>query len=125
MKKIWLKIKEFWKIEKNRKRVIFFSIFGGIFLWLFWGVPLPTALSTQSTQVSTKLFDRTGKLIYEIYADERRTPIKLEDLPLTFPKPQSQLRIKLFTEITVFPSQELSGLPTIPFLEKSFRVVLP
>src|SRR6185369_9564561 len=31
--------------------------------------------------VSTKLFGRNGKLIYEIFTDKRRTPIKLAELP--------------------------------------------
>ena len=69
-------------MSKTRKRIIFFTVFGSIFLWLFWGIPLPTALSTKAVAVSTKLFDRNGKLIYEIYAEQRRTPIKLKDLPL-------------------------------------------
>lgn len=50
-------------------------------LWLFWGIPLPTSLSTKAFPVSTKLFDRTGNLIYEIYLDKKSTPIKLEELP--------------------------------------------
>ncbi|KKU48999.1 hypothetical protein A2197_02580 [Candidatus Woesebacteria bacterium RIFOXYA1_FULL_48_16] len=65
----------------TRKKLIFFSVLIGVFLWLFWGVPLPTNLSSDEYPVSTKLFDRTGKLIYEIYSDKRRTPIKLDDLP--------------------------------------------
>lgn len=75
------RLQAIWQNKKTRKRIIFFSVFGTFFLWLFWGVPLPTALSTRAPAVSTKLFDRQGKLIYEIYADQRRTPIKLEDLP--------------------------------------------
>ena len=67
--------------EYQRKRFIFFSVFIGTFLWLFWGVPLPTNLSSEEYPVSTKLFDRKGKLIYEIYSDKRRTPIKLWELP--------------------------------------------
>ena len=75
------KLKKFWQNRKNQKKIVFFLVFGGFFLWLFWGIPLPTALSTKQIAVSTKLFDRNNKLIYEIYADQRRTPIKLEDLP--------------------------------------------
>lgn len=67
--------------NKIVKRIIFFAIFGSVFVWLFWGIPLPTNLSSQEKPVSTKLFDRTGKLIYEIYTDQRRSPIKLADLP--------------------------------------------
>jgi penicillin-binding protein 1C len=53
----------------------------GILVWIYWGIPLPTRLSSSSIPVSSKIFDRNGKLIYEIYTDQRRTPIKLEELP--------------------------------------------
>src|SRR3989344_9377685 len=67
--------------EKGRKKIIFFSILISLSLYLFWGVPLPTKLASNNLAVSTKLFDRNGKLIYEIFTDKRRTPIKLSDLP--------------------------------------------
>lgn len=45
-------------------------------------LPSPTKLkSDQAFAVSTKIFDRNGILLYEIYADENRTPIALDDLP--------------------------------------------
>lgn len=69
------------KSEKKVKRFVFLSALISVFLWLFWGIPLPTRLATQEVPVSTKLFDRNGKLIYEIYADRRSTPIELEELP--------------------------------------------
>jgi len=50
-------------------------------LWLFWGLPSPSKLLTSQVPVSTKLFDRNGKLIYEIYADKRSTPVNLDELP--------------------------------------------
>src|SRR6185369_9050523 len=63
-----------------RKKIIFFTVVIGTLTWLFWGLPLPTNIGVHDP-VSTKLFDRNGKLIYEIYTDKRRTPIKLSDLP--------------------------------------------
>lgn len=66
---------------KNRKRVVFFGVLLIVAIWLFWGIPLPTTLTSRDVPVSTKLFDRNGKLIYEIYADKRSTPVKLEELP--------------------------------------------
>ncbi len=63
------------KSERQRKKIIFFSILVSISLWLFWGIPLPTQLSSSNLPVSTKIFDRNGKLIYEIYSDKRRTPV--------------------------------------------------
>ena len=50
-------------------------------VWLFWEIPLPTNLSTAAVPVSTKLYDRNGELIYEIYTDTRRTPVDPEGLP--------------------------------------------
>ncbi|MEK7113107.1 MAG: transglycosylase domain-containing protein, partial [Patescibacteria group bacterium] len=77
----FLRIKIALKNEYQRKKIIFFSVLISVSLWLFWGIPLPTDLSSDEYPVSTKLFDRKGKLIYEIYSDKRRTPIKLEELP--------------------------------------------
>lgn len=54
--------------------------FLGILTWIFWGLPLPTQLEDQEI-VSTKIFDRNDKLIYEIYADEKRTPVNISELP--------------------------------------------
>jgi penicillin-binding protein 1C len=67
--------------EKVLKRIVYWGFWLGVAIWLFWGVPLPTDLSSEDFPVSTKLFDRNEKLIYEIYTDKRRTPIKLEELP--------------------------------------------
>ncbi len=80
-RKFFLKIKKYFKNEKSRKKFIFISVVGTVLLWLFWGIPLPTNLSSEQYPVSTKLFDRNGELIYEIYTEKRRTPIDLEDIP--------------------------------------------
>lgn len=45
-------------------------------------LPSPTKLRTaENLAVSTKIFDRKGELLYEIFADENRTPVSLSDLP--------------------------------------------
>ena len=76
------KLKSFFnKRERQIKRVVFLTVIIGILLWLFWQIPLPTKLTSQEIPVSTKLFDRNGKLIYEIYADKRSSPVKLDELP--------------------------------------------
>ncbi len=69
------------KTEHGRKRFVFFGTLITISIYLFWGIPLPTKLSSPDIPVSTKLFDRNGKLIYEIYSEKRRSPIKLSELP--------------------------------------------
>jgi len=75
------KVKFFLKKEENRRKIIFFIPLIVISVWLFWGLPFPTKLSSEKIPVSTKLFDRNGKLIYEIYSDKRRSPVELEKLP--------------------------------------------
>src|SRR3989304_2070547 len=53
--------------------------------YLLWGLPNPANLTPPPpprppAPASTKLLDRRGRLIYEIFADQRRTPIKLDSL---------------------------------------------
>lgn len=72
----------------KRSRLIL-SILGVCFLafiiaalYLTKDLPSPRRLTTKDNfAVSTKIFDRDGELLYEIFADENRTPITLTDLP--------------------------------------------
>lgn len=66
---------------RGRKKYVFFAVLVSFSVYFFWGIPLPTRLSSSDIPVSTKLFDRNGKLIYEIYADKRRTPLDLKEIP--------------------------------------------
>lgn len=50
--------------------------------WFLRDLPSPTRLSSaDSLAVSTQIMDRHGNLLYEVFADENRTPILLSDLP--------------------------------------------
>lgn len=70
--------------NKTVKRLIFFVPLISFLTWIFWGLPLPTKLASETIPVSTKLFDRNGQLIYEIYTDKRRTPVALSEIPQYF-----------------------------------------
>ena len=50
-------------------------------LYFFRDLPSPKNLEKNVYPISTKILDRNGKLLYEIYADENRTPIKVQSLP--------------------------------------------
>ena len=53
-----------------------------VILYLMRDLPSPAKLrNSESLAVSTRILDRNGKLLYEIFADENRTPISLKDLP--------------------------------------------
>ena len=53
-----------------------------VFAYFVKDLPSPRRLTSQENfAVSTQIFDRNGQLLYEIYADENRIPINIEDLP--------------------------------------------
>ena len=60
--------------------IIFVVIPYGSYMWLK-ALPNPQLLSRRDLEVTTKIFDRNGALLYEIYADENRTPLHLSDIP--------------------------------------------
>ena len=66
--------------------VLGFIIGGTVILLIFRSVakdmPNPDQLSTREVAQSTKIYDRTGEnLLYEIHGEEKRTLIKIEDMP--------------------------------------------
>jgi penicillin-binding protein 1C len=69
----------------KRKKLHFLSglllVILTINLYIFWDLPDYKNLTSHPAAASTKLLDRQGRLIYEIYALERRTPISLSSLP--------------------------------------------
>ena len=75
------KIKSTFSNKRRFKAFIYWTLVGIIGIYLFWGIPLPTKLTNETLPVSTKIFDRNEKLIYEIYSDKKRTPIELEEIP--------------------------------------------
>ncbi len=80
------------KIEKQKtgklvKRVrlivlggLFFSLIVSFYFVILKDLPSPKKLA-QQTSFSTSIYDRDGNLLYEIYADKNRSPIKLDQIP--------------------------------------------
>ncbi len=44
-------------------------------------LPSPDHLSLREISVTTKIYDRNGILLYEIYTDQNRTPLTLKEIP--------------------------------------------
>jgi len=64
--------------------VILFLFVGtiGFGAWLSKDLPDPNKLSEREVAQSTKIYDRTGEhLLYEIHGDQKRTIIRLQDIP--------------------------------------------
>ncbi len=55
-------------------------IIGGI-LWMLRDLPNPKKLSSNDFPESSQIYDRNGKLIYEIYAEKRRQEVPLTQIP--------------------------------------------
>lgn len=51
-----------------------------IYTWLA-ALPNPSMLTRRDLEVSTKIYDRNGALLYEIYADQNRNPIPIDEIP--------------------------------------------
>jgi len=60
---------------------IFFILFLVFLIWLFKDVPNPTSLTKSPAPVSTKILDRNGKLLYEVYTEQKRDPVAIDTLP--------------------------------------------
>lgn len=59
---------------------IFLFIF--TYFFIFYKLPSPNNLKGyKSTPLSTQILDRYGKLLFEIYREQNRTPVKLAELP--------------------------------------------
>ena len=53
-----------------------------LFSFLFFkDIPNPKKLTKSPAPVSTQILDRNGQILYEIFLDQNRTPIKLDSLP--------------------------------------------
>lgn len=74
-----------------KKRVLYLLLFmfvvGFLFLtilvaWTSKDLPDPDKLTDRKVSQSTKIYDRTGEhILYEVFADEKRTLVELDDIP--------------------------------------------
>ena len=60
---------------------ISFALIIYFYISILSDLPSPSKLISIEIPQTTKIMDRGGKLLYEIYADQNRTLVKLQDLP--------------------------------------------
>lgn len=71
-----------WGLKKSLSvaGIIGFVIF--TYFYIFHNLPTPYGLKDfKVVPLASHILDRNGKLLYEVYNEEKRTPIKLKDLP--------------------------------------------
>ena len=59
-----------------------FGLIAFSYLVILKDLPSPTKLGRYDIPLSTKIYDRNGKLLFDIFADQNRTPVTLRDIPL-------------------------------------------
>ncbi|MCX6731969.1 MAG: transglycosylase domain-containing protein, partial [Candidatus Roizmanbacteria bacterium] len=61
--------------------LVLVGISAGVYLIIFKDLPTASSLKNlNAIPFSTHIYDRNGKILYEIYRDQNRTPVKLNDL---------------------------------------------
>lgn len=84
LKKVLKNYKNFLKKhpKKNLTTIFIITILLAISSFLFFkDIPNPKKLTKSPAPVSTQILDRNGQLLYEIFLDQNRTPVKLDSLP--------------------------------------------
>lgn len=89
IRKLHKKIKSKIDKSKHRKKIYLVLISSGIlvvvlfiYFFIFYQLPTPTSLKDYKViPLSTHILDRNGVLLYEIFKDEKRTLVKVKDLP--------------------------------------------
>ncbi len=72
------------KISDNLPKIIIglVILFLGVIIFFATQVPSPETLQNRTVAKSTKIYDRNDELLYDIFLDQNRTPVKLEEVPL-------------------------------------------
>lgn len=70
-----------WSVSVSVSLAIVSFLSWNIYQFVFADLPLPSDIFTQQPLLTTKIYDRHGKELYNIYKEENRTLIKLDELP--------------------------------------------
>jgi len=66
--------------------IISLSLSIAFYYHIIYKLPQPENLIHLPQKITTQIFDRNGELLFKIYQDENRTPVKIQDLPLYLPQ---------------------------------------
>src|SRR5258708_6872548 len=111
----------------NLTRLAFFGLIGivllTIFLFIFYSRDLPTPgkLSSSNLSQSTRILDRNGIVLYDIYGDQNRTYVELKDIPKAIQEATIATEDKDFYRNQGFSvTGFLRGIFIDPILRRSF-----
>ncbi|MDA1079585.1 MAG: transglycosylase domain-containing protein [bacterium] len=79
-KLLWYKLLRFAALAGVIGTVVGILLFFGLFAWYSRSLPKPGEVIRHSG-FSTKIYDRNGVLLYDLFDQERRTPVNISELP--------------------------------------------
>lgn len=62
--------------------ILFVFLLFAFYFFILYGLPSPTSLTSRQLDISTKIYDRNGVLLYKIFKDQNRTLINFDEIPL-------------------------------------------
>lgn len=62
---------------------IFFGLILLLFAWYAKDLPSPSKINSKVSAQSTQIFDRNGKILYEVHGNENRILVDMKDIPQT------------------------------------------
>jgi len=70
-------------IQKRRFLFWFFPacIIAGFYWIILRDLPIPTNLARYEVPLATKIYDRNGELLFDIFVEQNRSPVALSDIP--------------------------------------------
>lgn len=72
-------------VHPSRKAYLFWSLPLLMMLLVYWFIlrdlPSPTTLSRYDVSLATKVYDRNGKLLFDIFVGQNRSPVSLTNIP--------------------------------------------
>jgi penicillin-binding protein 1C len=99
--KIKVKFQEYLEKLKTHKKIVV-SVLAALFIiftyfFIFYKLPSPQSLKDyKATPLSTHILDRNGKLLYQLYQKQKRSPIKIDTLPKYVPQAAISIEDKNF-----------------------------
>lgn len=70
-------------VKRTVMGILLFIAGAFIYFYVFHQLPTPYKLKDYKTiPLSTHIYDRNGKLLYEVFKEQNRTPVKLKELPV-------------------------------------------
>ncbi len=88
----------------------------GVVIYFFTQIPSPEDLQSRFVAKSTKIYDRNGVLLYDIFQEQNRTPVKLEDIPEVVKKSTISIEDKDF--------YKHGGFDVMGILRSFYRLVI-